>query len=405
MMGSHSGGAEMRWRAFTILVLVGALWAQHHTTSATSPGRVEHQLRLTDEKLSQVEALVDECAPLEARQLIQQARALQQQAWEEFEGGNLVQARLLTERVRTLLQSAKAALVRKATSAEKRVWRLLERTRRLAERLGPRITSSGDEEAREILDRALRLCSDAEERLNAGDIIVAGRFARQAQAMLKKLAAVAVDSADEAKVAALMERVEGMLDKVRRVNPAAPTDAAESLLEDAEKAFERGDYRLCAKLALQAKRALQSALGSSGAAGEDIRRQIERLRTRLDGLSSKDAEAASQVEAWLSDAEAALERGDVAQAKALLSSAKDAVAQLVGSSEGGLSREAVERALAMTDRLIEKTHPKTDAGKKLLQKAQKLQEAAREDLEGGNLADALDKTRVARELAKSAAEK
>ena len=397
-----------------ILSISIALLAQN---SSQSPGRVEHQLRITDQMLAEISTEIEPNTTALASQYSEQAQAVQRQAWDEFESGNIDVAKNLTEQARALLQKVRGAMKRLPDETEKQVMRLLEQNRNLAEKIAETISESGRKDLQDMFENAIQISREAERMLEKESASTAGKLAKQAQSILKKIAAHRIHTPEEQKVNDAIERTDELIemvsdetDKNRNDNANALLIAAQELQRAARDAFEHKDTRQAAKLTLRARKKAQkvkSQTTNTTVTVESLQRQIEKSKEAIqeigDVSDSEVATLAADARRMLKEAEKALENGDVNTAKAMNNSACAFIAKTMERIDDTPSAENVSKALDMTEKLIGEIDANTDTAKQYIQQAQELQRQARNAYENGDLSDALNKTRVARELANRAA--
>jgi len=404
----------MRNIIFILCAVISLLIAQQTTPS---PGRVEHQIRLTDQMLEETSSAIGEGAPLEARQYFQQAQALNSQAWDAFEAGNMTLANQLTEQARTYIQRAKSALVKKPDEEQARIMRILEKNNELAQQLGAKLTANPNKDLQNMFDNALKLCRDAEKLLDNNDISSAGKLARQAQTMLKKIHTQLAGAYNDDKIAQSLDKTDEMIFIVEdKIGENAPAEAksliasARELQSSARQAFDKGDKKQAAQLTLDAKKKLQQAqnIGGTSVSKESISRQIERAREALQNTNlNENSTLALQVTKaleLLDKASSAIEKNEFDSAEGFVNSARKIIAQIVSETETEPSVESVKKALEMTDKLINESNITSDAGKSLLEQANSLQQQAKSAFDKSSYSDALNKTRVAREMVEKAKE-
>lgn len=397
-----------------ILAISIVLLAQNNSQS---PGRVEHQLRITDQMLAEISAEIEPDATALASQYSDQAQAVQRQAWDEFQSGNTGVAKHLTEQARTLLQKARGAMKRLPDENKKRVMRLLEQNRNLAEQVAVNISKSGRKDLQDMFESAIQISREAEKMLETENASTAEKLAKQAQSMLKKIATNRIHTPEEQKVNDALERTDELIEMVsdeigdnRTDKTAALLIAAKELQRAAKDALDREDARQAAKLTLRARKKAQQVKGQTASIAvsiESVQRQIEKSKEAVqeidDASNSKVSALVADARRMLKEAEKALENGDANTAKAISSSACALIAKTMERIDDTPSAKNVGKALDMTEKLIGETDTNTHAAKQYLQQAQELQRQARNAYENGELSDALSKTRVARELANRAA--
>ncbi|MCD6417483.1 hypothetical protein J7M00_01710 [bacterium] len=396
----------MKKVSIIILAISFLLLAQN--TSVT-PGRVEQQIRITDRLLSDAGEEISEQAPIEARQLFEQAQAIQEQAWNEYENGNMVSAKQLTEQARNLIQKAKSSLIARPSKEERQVERIMEQNRELAEDIGAEISSTTDEELQNMYSRALELNKDAERMANKGDYSSAYRIAKQSQTLMKNVKKEIFSSGNADKISQAISKTDELIESISDDSDEGGEKEAIGILavsrelqNQAKQAFENGDYRQAAKLTLQARKKAQQAKSRAGGefSSEKIFKQIERTSEAIDEavLSGSDDMLAASAKEMLTKARTALENGDIKRAEKLTQSARKIAAQLLSETESSPSRESVQKALSMTDELLSQIEPDTEISGQLYDQAKELQRQAQNEFEGGNLSESLKKTRAAREL-------
>ncbi len=399
----------MKQVLFIILSLSVLLLAQN---ASQSPGRVEHQMRITDEMIEELSGNIGDQSPEQARQLFEQARSIQEQAWGEFRNGNMPVAKQLTEQARGLVQKAKSASIRKPGKDEKQVMRILEQNNELSEQIGAEISTSSNNDLQNMYSNALELNKDAERMMNKGDFATAYKIAKQAQSIMKKAKKQLSENSNGDKIAQALDKTDEIIGLVADEANGSGAEQVIGIIgisrqfqKQAREAFERGDFRQAAKLTFQAREKAQQAknLAGSELSSESVSKQIERTRDALDDAASSEnsddnALLIASARAMLDKAQSALDDSNIGSAAKLTNSAKKLAAKILAASNDKPSSASVKKALSMTDKLISQTEPASDNGKQLYEQASNLQRQAQDAFNSGNYSESLKKTRVAREL-------
>ncbi len=409
--GFLSGGKRRRaiseHTAVKALVLVAFLLAiPLYGQNGTSPGRVLHRIEQVQERLERVREALGENAPQQAIDLLNQAEELLSRASDNYENGDISAALALADQANSLIEQA--LRVKRTPSAEQRqAQREIERCRQMAEQLAPKITTLGQPQLSDMFTAAREILSRAEKEYDSGNFKLAASLARQSLDMFRKMWREISGGVDPEKVADMLDYTDELLENLKEEigtssgKTASLVDAAEKLQQSAKEAFERGDFRAAADLTLSARRKIQAARKNIPTNSESMLRQIENLRRAAEKLNL-DQTTTNKIEQLLSAAEKSIQGGNTADARSKIAAVRQLIAAAESSGKENVSRESATEALQITEEVINSANPSTDNGRKLLEQAKKLQTEARRNLENGNYSSALNKTRVAKQLAEQA---
>jgi hypothetical protein len=331
-------------RAAAILAAAIALVAG---AAGPAPAQVrdslEDQLRTTDDLIARAREVVGESDSQRARESLERAERLQDEAWEEFRGDRGVMAARLTVQAR---QSALRALdlAREDSGLRSRAVREIEKAVRALESARESFDGAPGEQTLRLLEEARSQVERARVQLNEQHYEVAIRLAVSAQSLIQQALGTRDDLGGE-RVRRELERTDNLIDRVRSA-------VRESGDAEAGQLIERG-------VALQ------------------------------------------------SEARESFRRGRLAVAHAMTLQARGLVNRAALLAHGPLDDDGVTRALEETDRVLESAGEIVSASpgeiaERLLEKARDHQVRAHELAGRGELRAALAETRVSRSLAKRA---
>ncbi len=304
--------------------------------------RIEDALRETDEMLDRAAEVVRESDSARARDALQLARNVQDNAWGRFRDGRRVQAGLLTREAREIGQRA-VRLAREDATLRERARREGERARRAFEHARDSL-GDVDGPARTLLEQARSLAEQGRVKFGEQRYEAAVRLFVSSQRLTRQ-ALGATDLDGLSRAGREVERTDALIDRVRG-------DVQESGLDEAIRLLEQ---------AMQLQR---------------------RAHETLDGARPAPALAATQEARQLANRARILAHGPVEPEQV----------------ERALA-ETDRRLAQAREVLSELDAPTADA---LLERALDHQRRARGRLDDGDLRGALAETRVARSLAKRA---
>jgi hypothetical protein len=331
-------------RAVAILATaIGLLAGATGAANAQIRDRLEDQLRTTDELIVRAREVVGESDSQRARESLERAERLQDEAWEEFRAERGVIAARLTVQAR---ESALRALdlAREDSGLRSRAVREIERAVRALDAAREAFDGAPGDQALRLLDEARSQVERARVQLNEQHYEAAIRLAVSAQSLIQQALGTRDDVGGE-RVRRELDRTDNLIDRVR-------SSVRESGDAEAGQLLERG-------VALQ------------------------------------------------SEAQESYRRGRFAVAHAMTLQARGLVNRAALLAHGPLDDDGVSRALEETDRVLESageivSGSPAEIAERLVEKARDHQLRAHELADRGELRAALAETRVARSLAKRA---
>jgi tetratricopeptide (TPR) repeat protein len=324
-------------------MFVLALLTTMPAPAAAQDDRVEEALVKTDEILARAADVVRESDSSRAREVLELARSVQDNAWSRFRDGRRLQAGTLTREARELGLRA-LNLAREDAGLRERARREGEKAQRAWEAARESL-GDPDGPARQLLEQARLLLEQGRVKFGEQRYEAAVRLFVSSQRLSRQAVGLAEPTDGLPRVLRELERTDALLERVRPLVEESGSDEAERILQHA---FD---------LQRRAKEALRDGHPRAALAGTREARQLAN-RARL-------------------------------------------------LAHGPVDSASVERALAETDRQIGRASEiLADAGDAtadaLLDRARDHQRRARGLLGEGDLRPALAETRVARSLAKRA---
>jgi len=328
------------------LVLWMAICAGADPAAGQGTERIEDELVRTDETIRRVSDIVREGDSRRARDVIENAEALQAQAWERFRDERPVLAGQLTMQARALAVRA-MTLAREDASLRSRAAREEEKAERAWEHAREQLSERPSAHALRLLDEARTQMDRGRLQFQEQHYEAALRLAVSAQSLIRQaLGSAAGGSAGALSVTRELERTDRLIERVEPI-------VRESRNEEALRMLARA---------------------------------VSTQRTAYDEDRAGHPRVALAT---------------TREARAMASRALSMV-------RGGASDEsAVRKAVTETDRILAQAHEtiaesRDERAIELLGKAFDRQLRAREDLDEGEFRRALAETRVARSLAKRA---
>jgi len=309
-----------------------------------SASRVEEALRQTDEALSRAQDVVVESESQRARDVLENANRVQTNAWGQFRARRHTMAAQLTVEAREMAARA-VTFAREETSLRNRARREGEKAGRALSLAREQIGNSTDSQVHRLLEQAAALIERGRVKFGEQRYAAALRLAVSAQQLVRQAVGLLGDGS-----------VDGSLRVVRE-------------LERTDQLIERTGVVVDESGNPEALRLLEQGRDLQARAWEGYR--ADRFRAAMAG--TREA------------------RNVVNRARAL--------------AQGPIAPEAVSRALAETQRLLEHAaNVVTDSGNEqaasLLERARNHQARADRFLADEELRKALAETRVARSLIK-----
>jgi tetratricopeptide (TPR) repeat protein len=243
--------------------------------SAQDLGRLEEELRRTDEKLAWARPIVAESTSQRAREILDQAFRAQGAAWDNFRAGRPLVSWRLTQEARRLGLRA-VTLAREDMQLRNRARRELDRARetmrRTVEELGPSLP----EPARRLLAEAREQLRRAEGLFAEQHYEAALRLAISAQRLVRQAEGLGANAGEGGRVLRDLERTDRLIER------AAPL-VHESHHEDATRMLDRAiELQGGAWEAFRAGRA-RGALARTREARGLVNRALGLVRGPVDG--------------------------------------------------------------------------------------------------------------------------
>jgi hypothetical protein len=280
---------------------------------AQEPTRIEDELRRTDERLEQADAIIREGQSERAIVLLDQAKRVQRTAWETFRSSRPLAAARLTFEARQMAQRA-VGIAREDISIRNRAVRELEIALTLYDDVKGRITESGSESARRLLDEARAQIDRGRTQLGEQHYDAALRLALSSQRLLRRALRLTDDMGGIARAEIELQRTDAILERARPLVSESQDQEAQLLFDRAveiqaraAEAFRAGEFRI--------------AFPRTREARSLAHRSLARIRGPI-GPSRVQEEIARTDEA-LSRAAESIEHSGKAEAQRLLTSARN----------------------------------------------------------------------------------
>gem|GEM_PF-1482791 len=264
------------------------LWAQ-------TPTRIEDELRRTDERLELADSIVREGQSERARILLDQAKRVQLTAWENFRSNRPLVAARLTFEARLVAQRA-VGFAREDVSIRNRAVRELEIALTLYDDIKGRVTESGNESARRLIDEARAQIDRGRTQLGEQHYDAALRLALSSQRLLRRAMRLIDDMGGSGRAEMELQRTDSILERARPLVNEAGDDEAQLLFDRAVEiqaratdAFRAGELRAVFPRTREARtlahRALARVRGPIGSA------RVQEEIARTDEVLSRAAES------------------------------------------------------------------------------------------------------------------
>ncbi|MFN8178193.1 MAG: hypothetical protein U0167_09700 [bacterium] len=306
-----------------------------------------------------------------------------------------------------------------------RVRRELERTDEGLERAAAVVKEGDSARARDVLDRATAVQTDAWGNFHGARLVVATRLTLEARAMAARAVSLArEDSSVRERAQREMDRAAQMISRARDESGEHPSAQAPPLLDDAGSLLDRahatfGEQHFVAalRLALASQRLAAQATSLGGPGGvrgpaRDLERTdhlLERVQTLV--AESDNADAARLFEQARTAQDAAWEAfraGKPREAHVRTRAARDLgnrVRLMLGGEDLATAPDVLRETQVVIDRAAEViAKAGDDRAQAVLDRASDHQTRAQASLSAGDVRRALAQTRVARQLAKRALE-
>jgi hemoglobin-like flavoprotein len=285
-----------------ILLLAGPAMAQGSQNGPS--GQIDNlrmEMERTDQVIEQARQAVQESRSETGQIALDQAKAVQTQAWEQFRKGNAYgygQAAKLTVVARELAQKAIAASRMGSPTEENEdiVLRKLERVRQLLDRAREEIAGTDNSRVRTLYQSARDNLDQAWEFYRASQYRPAVKLCNQVEnAVRKMLAAAQQQKRGESQFERRAEQVQSRLEKQLQQMSDCGSENGQKLFEQA-----REMYRKALQMADQnnpgaAQKQLQQARRLANQANEECRNG-DALQQRLQTMTQKFERLQQQVE-------------------------------------------------------------------------------------------------------------
>lgn len=304
--------------------------------AVAAPGdRVEEELQRTDRTIEKAEAIVREGHSQRARELFEQARQLQSQAWENFRASRFLAAGKLTLQARALALRA-SGLARGDMGLENRARRELEVAGAMLQDALADLSATPNDNANRLLDEARTQIERGRTQVGEQHFEVALRLALSAQRLIRQALDLGESAGGTARAERELERTDGIIERasapVRESNDDEAIllfQRAVELQSKAREAHRAGTPRAVVPRTREARALASRALARVRGPVDAVRVQeeIERTDVAID-------RAAEVIEA----------SGDAIAAR-LLASARDHEARAAESLQKGELRAALAQTL------------------------------------------------------------
>jgi hypothetical protein len=310
--------------------------------------RVEEQLRLTDEALLRAREVVMDSRSPRAREILDRATAVQDDAWGQFRGDRPILAAALTREAR-LLAARAVSLAREDFSLEQRAERELEKAAAELERARDSLEGPPSEHAQRLLEEAREQIGRARAQIQEGHFEVAIRLAVSAQ-WLTRQALRDGAAVDGEIVPRELERTDQLIERVRGVLEESGDETALRLLQQAR------DLQRSARDAYAGARPVV-ALAATRQARDLANRALDLVQGGVDAGSVSEALAetesylqrASEIVAEAADERAAelLERAREYQRRAATAAGEEQMRAAL--AETRVARSLAKRAVQLAE--------------------------------------------------------
>ncbi|MFP4459103.1 MAG: hypothetical protein ACLFSQ_05910 [Candidatus Zixiibacteriota bacterium] len=391
-------------------------------------GRSEAFLEQTDEMLESAAERFGDDAPEEAVELYNNAMELQETAWELFEDDDIRAAMANSRNARNLLGRAIAIIDGRpgpGEGSEERILALIERNQNKIDEMTPIVEESGREELAEMLTNAQDLNDRAQEAYDDEEFDLAQRLAISASEVLGRLHRALTGGAPVSpdRISEFLEQTDEIIASVsERIGDDAPEEVleaieqAEILQSDAWEAFEEGEYRRALQLSQRARQLAQRTARRTHELDPEMVEArlnatdefIERVAEDIEASDNEEAIAMlEEAIATQEEARAAFEDDNNEAALRTTMAAKrmaGRAATMVGSD---IPAEDVLEALNVTDDYISEVTPvieetENEDAISMLENATTVQANAWDEYESENYRPAIEKTTMARNIARRA---
>ncbi len=282
--------------SLAVLILSGHALAQGGQRQSRDRELLQMELERTDQILEQAEAMANASDNPQAALAVQQAKKLQQQAWDDFNLGTPsgdAKARVETLKAREFGRIS-LATGRQTEQNDAVIQRVLEHAQELMDRAADALSGSGNTSLQGVYDAAKDNLSRAWEFYQQKKYKPALKLATQVQNTAEKIlsAASGTDQNPE-NFERRRDNVSRMMDQARLALEDCKSASAAGYMTDAQKAFDLADdlyaqTRVPAALqALRRARDLASSATRECQGNDALLRRYERLKTLADQLTEQ----------------------------------------------------------------------------------------------------------------------
>jgi tetratricopeptide (TPR) repeat protein len=227
--------------------------------------RIREELMRTDDGLARAAEVVSESDSQRARELLKQARIVQDGAWGQFRSRHFTVAGRLTQEARKLGARA-LTMAREDNTLRNRAERELEKAARALRRARDELGENPNEQAVQLLEEARAQIQRGRQQLGEQNYEVALRLAVSAQRLIRQGAGTGVGGSDR-RILRELERTDSLIDRARPIVRESGNEEAMRVLEraislqdDAWGAYRDGRPRRALNFTREARSQVQRAL-------------------------------------------------------------------------------------------------------------------------------------------------
>lgn len=280
-------------RAAAVLAIgLGVLLGLPLPGQAQLRDRLEDQLRTTDEILVRAREVVQESDSQRARDTLENAARIQDQAWEQFRAQQgIIAARLTLEARQSALRALD--LAREDSGLRARAFREGEKALRALQLAREAFDGAPGDQARRLLDEARAQIERGRIQFNEQHYEAAIRLAVSAQSLIQQALGTRGDLGGE-RVQRELERTDRLIERVQPVvresdieEAARMLDRGVNLQSEAQEVYRAGRYAVAYTVTLQARALVNhaAALVHGPLDSEGVGRALEETDRVLDGAA------------------------------------------------------------------------------------------------------------------------
>lgn len=282
-----------------LLLLLMLVFLSAEASGQGNVNRAEAELQRTDRIIEEAHSMLQETTNIKAQELVEQAGAVQEYAWESYRDRQYNQAMKLTANARSLVSKAIGLMNRRQENSSF-VDKEIERTDALLDRIQGEFTGAEQGAALTMLEQALRLQDRAKEFYSEQQLKQALNLTLRARQFLEKMTeGIGNRNRQQFLAQRASEAVERLLDEWRETIRNSSDDAAVILFEKAERDYERSRElmsqehwgqanALMANIAATINKARRLVAGGTGA--DDAQRALTTAGDRLSRLQEAATE-------------------------------------------------------------------------------------------------------------------